>query len=100
MINHDFNAVAGLTEQHNALAGALRGVFDELLQKVAATTEEGIKSAAYDVFHEKKTEWNGAAQTWVDSQGNLVKAVSMHNEDFQATVLGPASNVFRNIASA
>jgi hypothetical protein len=100
MLNHDFGEVTNLTEQHQALSSALQGVFDELLQKVMSTTEEGVKSAAYDVFHEKKDEWNTAAQNWVNSQGNLVKAVSMHNDDLRATVLGPASNVFRNIASA
>jgi hypothetical protein len=98
-INQNFGEVANLTSQHTALASALQGVFEELIQKVRSTTGEGMNSAAMSIFDEKITaRWNSAAQEWANSQGSLAKVIGTHNEDLQATDIGPASNVFNNIA--
>jgi hypothetical protein len=100
VIDHRFGEVASLTEQHAALSGALRDVFEDLLTKVQNTTAEGIESPAYQIFHEVKNAWNDKAQDWVNSQGDLAKAVNMHNEDFQASEAGPISGVFKDIGMA
>jgi uncharacterized protein YukE len=98
VVRQNFGEVASLTQQHATLTTALREVFDELIRRAGQTTEAGWNTAAAGVFAEKQGAWDKAAQEWADSQGNLAKVVGQHNEDVQATDLGPASNVFNNIA--
>lgn len=98
VVRQNFGEVANLTQQHAALTTALREVFDELIRRAGQTTEAGWNTAAAGVFAEKQTAWDKAAQEWADSQGNLAKVIGQHNEDVQQTDLGPASNVFNNIA--
>ena len=98
-IRQNFAEVASLTQQHTVLANALKGVFDDMLKRVSATKEEGFNSASTVEFMEKvRDRWNLRAQEWADSQGSLAKVIGQHNDDVQQTDLGPASNVFRNIA--
>lgn len=98
-IRQNFVEVASLVQQHNTLAGALKEVFAELIQKAGQTATEGggWNTAAAMVFMEKQGEWDRLAQEWADSQGGLANVVGQHNEDLQATDMGPASNVFNNI---
>jgi uncharacterized protein YukE len=97
-IRQNFAEVASLTQQHTALASALKGVFDDLIKRVTGTKEEGWQTAAAAVFMEKQGVWDKAAQEWADSQGNLARVIGQHNEDVEQTDRGPASNVFSNIA--
>lgn len=96
-INQNFAEVASLATQHNKLAVALQGVFDELIKKIEGGKEDW-QTAAADICRQKSGAWNTAASDWANSQGNLANVVGRHNEDVQATDLGPASNVFNNIA--
>lgn len=97
-IRQNFTEVADLVNQHQKMKDALHEVFAELVRRCAETTGTDWNTAAAGVFAEKSDAWDVAAKDWADSQGNLLKAVGTHNEDLQATDLGPASNVIRNVA--
>jgi hypothetical protein len=98
-IRQNFAEVANLVNHHQKLKDALHEVFAELVRRCADTTGTDWNTAAAVVFTEKGLEWDAAAKDWADSQGNLLRAVGMHNEDLQATDLGPASNVLRSVAT-